>query len=163
MCRCLCVRKSVEVRSFTRDSITDQGLLCRDGKDPTKPAILIEWTAELRSTARETLSIKRNKVAGTMYLFGNMQGQKYTKGGWKSSLDELMFECVKVAEERGVPFQRFSLQECRPMAVTDKLERGDTDTKTATGHTNDKMISTVYDRRPNRVATGARLVKKMGG
>ena len=48
------------------------------------------------------------------------------------------------------------------MAVTDKLERGDTDTKTATGHTSDKMIATVYDRRPQRVATGARLAKNTG-
>ncbi len=56
-------------------------------------------------------------------------------------------------------FTRFSLQDCRPMAVTDKLERGDLDTKTATGHTSDKMIATVYDRRPQRVATGAKLGK----
>lgn len=158
----LCVRRSVEVRAFTRDSITDDGLLWRDGKDPTKPAILIEWTPELRSTITETLSIKRNKLAGAWFLFGNLKGQKYTKGGWKSSLDELMFACVKEAGKQGKPFQRFSLQECRPMAVTDKLQRGDTDTKTATGHTSDKMIQTVYDRRPQRVATGARLGKNTG-
>ena len=94
-----------------------------------------------------------------MYLFGNMQGQKYTKGGWKSSLDDLMFPCVVEAAKRGIAFARFSLQDCRPMAVTDKLERGDQDTKTATGHTSDKMIATVYDRRPQRVATGAKLGK----
>ena len=34
------------------------------------------------------------------------------------------------------------------------------DTKIATGHSSDKMISTVYDRRPQRVATGAKLGKK---
>jgi integrase len=158
----LCVRRSVEVRAFTRDSITEQGLLWKDGKDPNKPTILIEWTPELKSTIQETLKIKRNKVAGTMYLFGNMRGQKYTKGGWKSSLDELMFACVKEAAERGIPFQRFSLQECRPMAVTDKLTRGDIDTKDATGHTSDKMISTIYDRRTKKVATGARLNKNTG-
>ena len=102
------------------------------------------------------------RLPGTRYLFGNMRGQKYTKGGWKSSLDALMFACVEEAAKRGMPFTRFSLQECRPMAVTDKLERGDTDTKTATGHTSDKMIATVYDRRPQRVATGARLAKNTG-
>jgi hypothetical protein len=155
----LCVRRSVEVRTITRDAITEQGIRWKDGKGPHKPAILIEWTPELRATIEETLRIKRNKVAGTMYLFGNMQGQKYTKGGWKSSLDELMFRCLEVATKRGIPFKRFSLQDCRPMAVTDKLERGDQDTKTATGHTSDKMIATVYDRRPQRVATGAKLAK----
>lgn len=155
----LCVRRSVEVRGITRDAITEQGIRWKDGKDSTKPAILIEWTPELRSTITETLAIKRNKVAGTMYLFGNMQGQKYTKGGWKSSLDDLMFPCLLEAQKRGIAFTRFSLQDCRPMAVTDKLERGDMDTKTATGHSSDKMIATVYDRRPQRVATGAKLGK----
>lgn len=158
----LCVRRSVEVRAITRDAITEQGIRWKDGKDPTKPAILIEWTPELRATIAETLALKRNKVAGTIYLFGNMQGQKYTKGGWKSSLDDLMFRCLAEAKERGIPFVRFSLQDCRPMAVTDKLERGDLDTKAATGHTSDKMIATVYDRRPQRVATGAKLGKNAG-
>lgn len=158
----LCVRRSVEVRAITRDAITEQGIRWRDGKDPNKPAILIEWTLELQTTIDETKAIKRNKIAGTMYLFGNMRGQKYTKGGWKSSLDELMFACVGEALKRGMPFQRFSLQDCRPMAVTDKLERGDQDTKAATGHTSDKMIATVYDRRPQRVATGAKLGKAKG-
>ena len=153
----LCVRRSVEVRAITRDAITEQGLRWKDGKDSSKPAIMIEWTPELRATITETLAIKRNKVAGTMYLFGNMQGQKYSKGGWKVSLDHLMHPCAEEAAKRGITFARFSLQDCRPMAVTDKLERGDLDTKTATGHTSDKMIETVYDRRPQRVATGAKL------
>lgn len=155
----LCVRRSVEVRGITKDAITDQGIRWKDGKDPTKPAILIEWTPELRDTIDETLTLKRNKDAGTMYLFGNMQGQKYTKGGWKSVLDDLMLACVEEAAKRGIAFTRFSLQDCRPMAVTDKLERGDLDTKTATGHASDKMIATVYDRRPQRFATGAKLAK----
>ena len=95
-----------------------------------------------------------------MYIFGNMQGQKYTKGGWKSSLDDLMFPCVQEAQKRGISFQRFSLQDLRPMAVTDKLTRGDKDTTESTGHTNAKMVSTVYDRRREKVATGARLATK---
>lgn len=40
------------------------------------------------------------------------------------------------------------------MAVTDKLERGDLDTKAASGDTSEKMIATVYDLRPQRVVTG---------
>jgi len=43
-----------------------------------------------------------------------------------------------------------------------KLERGDLDTKTASGHTSGKMIPTVYDRRPQRVASGAKLEKNAG-
>ncbi len=153
----LCVRRSVEVRRIMRDGIREDGILWQDGKDKLKqkPAILIEWSPDLRETIAEALSIKRNKVAGTMYVFGNMRGQPYTKGGWKSILDDLMFECVKVAAERGIEFKRFSLQDCRPMGVSGKLDRGDTDTKNATGHTSDKMISTVYDRRSVKRATPA--------
>lgn len=47
------------------------------------------------------------------------------------------------------------------MGVTDKLERGDLDTTTATGHTSEKMVKAVYDRRPTHVATGAKLAPKM--
>jgi len=151
----LCVRRSVEVRGIKRDGIREDGILWEDGKSKTKAKILIEWSPDLRETIAEALGIKRNKVAGTMFVFGNMQGQRYTKGGWKSMLDDLMRECMKVAEERGIEFKRFSLQDCRPMGVSGKLERGDTDTKNATGHTSDKMISTVYDRRPVKRATPA--------
>ena len=157
----LCVRRSVEVRSLTSDSIDEEvGIVWRDGKNSSKPAVVITWTPELRAAIEETQKIKRNKDAGTMYLFGNMQGQKYTKGGWKSSLDDLMFPCVEEAEKRGISFRRFSLQDCRPMAVTDKLTRGDTDVTESTGHTDEKMVNTVYDRRTQKVATGARLAPK---
>jgi integrase len=156
----LCVRRSVEVRALTTDSIGEVGIVWKDGKDPRKPAIVISWTPELRAAIDEALKIKRNKDAGTMYIFGNMQGQKYTKGGWKSSLDDLMFPCVQEAQKRDISFQRFSLQDLRPMAVTDKLTRGDKDTTESTGHTNAKMVSTVYDRRREKVATGARLATK---
>lgn len=151
----LCVRRSVEVRGIKRDGIQKDGILWQDGKDKKKPAVLIEWSPDLEDTIKEALAIKRFHVAGTMYVFGNMRGQRYTKGGWKAILDDLMRECVKEAEKREIEFKRFSLQDCRPMGVSDKLERGDTDTKNATGHTSDKMISTVYDRRPVKRATPA--------
>jgi len=151
----LCVRRSVEVRSITRAGITDAGVLWSDGKSRDKPAVLIEWSPELRATIREALAIKRSHIAGTIYLFGNMRGQPYTKGGWKSVLDDLMRGCEAEAQRRGVPFQRFNLQHCRPKAVSDKLARGDVDTKDATGHTTDKMIGQTYDRRRVKKATPA--------
>jgi integrase len=90
-----------------------------------------------------------------MYVFGNMRGQRYTKGGWKAMLDDLMRECVAEAERRKLAFRKFSLQDCRPMGVSDKLERGDDDTQEATGHTDGKMIARVYDRRSHKRATPA--------
>jgi site-specific recombinase XerC len=155
----LCVRRSVEVRGITRDAITDAGMVWHDGKPSAsvkKPPVLIEWTPELRSTITEALQIKRHHVAGTIYLFGNMRGQRYTKGGWKAVLDDLMQDCEKLAAERGVKFQRFSLQDCRPKGATDKLDRGHTDAKDALGHTTDRMLGQVYDRRQFKRATPAR-------
>ena len=151
----LCVRRSVEVRGIMTQSITEEGIVWADGKDKKKANILIEWSDELRATIDEARAIKRNHVAGSMYLFGNMRGQRYTKGGWKAMLDDLMRECEKTAKAENIPFRKFSLQDCRPMGVTTKLDRGDTDTKEATGHTSDKMIATVYDRRKVKTATPA--------
>lgn len=154
----LCVRRSVEVRALTRDGIKDSGLLWKDGKPGAKkkPDVLIEWSPELKATIDEALNVKRFGIAGTMFVFGNMRGQRYTKGGWKSMLDDLMRECEKEAKERKIAFQKFSLQDCRPKGVSDKLEAGHTDTKDATLHSSDKMISMVYDRRKVRKATPAK-------
>lgn len=76
-----------------------------------------------------------------------MHGQRYTKGGWKKILHNLMNRCETVAKERNEAFVRFSLQDCRPMGVSDKLENGDKDVQDATLHTDGKMIATHYDRR----------------
>jgi hypothetical protein len=151
----LCVRRSVEVRGIMRDGIRAEGLAWRDGKDATKPEVLIEWSDELRETVNEALQAKRSKVAGTMYLFGNQRGQRYTKGGWKAMLDDLMRECVIEAEKRKIPFKRFNLQDCRPKGVTDKLEKGHGDVLEATGHVDRKMVERHYDRREHKRATPA--------
>lgn len=151
----LCLRRSVEVRAITRSAITPEGIYWKDGKTAGKAAVLISWSDELRDTIAEVLAVQRNKVAGTMYLFGNLQGQKYTKGGWKAMLDDLMQDAEQLAAETGTEFKRFSLQDCRPMGVTTKMERGDTDTQDATLHTDGKMIATVYDRRALKRATPA--------
>lgn len=152
----LCTRRSVEVRAIKRDAITADGVLWHDGKNKDKPPVLIEWTPELRATINEALQIKRHHVAGTMYLFGNMKGQRYTKGGWKAVLDDLMFDCVAEAERRGISFARFSLQECRPKGATDKLNAGHSDAKDALGHTTDRMLGQVYDRRQVKKAAPVR-------
>lgn len=113
----LCVRRSVEVRSLKRDQITEAGIVwtaAKRQKGQTAQQGLIEWSPELQATIREAMAIKRNKVAGTFFLFGNMQGQQYTKGGWKKTLSVLMAACVEAAQERGLPFMPFSLQDCRP-------------------------------------------------
>lgn len=152
----LCVRRSVEVRGIQRQAIREDGILWHDGKDPSKPAILIEWSDELRATIKEALAVKRGSVAGTMYVFGNVtKGTRYTKGGWKAMLDDLMRECEKEAKERKMAFRKFSLQDCRPMGVSDKLEDGHSDVLEATGHVDRKMLDKHYDRRGEKRAKPA--------
>lgn len=154
----LCVRRSVEVRALTRDQIGADGITWRAAKrqrGQLEQVGLIEWSPELRATVDEALAIKRNKLAGSWYVFGNLRGQKYTKGGWKATLARLMAECVAEAERRRIAFQPFSLQDCRPKGVSDKLARGDDDTLDATLHTSERMIRQVYDRRRKRVAKPA--------
>jgi hypothetical protein len=151
----LCVRRSFEVRRIERSAVTATGILWTDSKSKTKPQILIEWSPELSATIYEAMDVKRNKDAGTMYLFGNLKGEPYTKGGWKAMLDDLMRECVKEATKRKMVFRKFSLQDCRPKGVSDKLAAGHTDTQDATLHTDGKMIARVYDRRASKKATPA--------
>ena len=56
---------------------------------------------------------------------------------------------------RSKPFTPFSLQDCRPKGVSDKLARGDLDVLDATLHTSERMVRSVYDRRRTRVAKPA--------
>lgn len=154
----LCVRRSVEVRALTRDQIGDAGITWTAAKRQRGQAQrvgLIEWSPQLRATVDEALAIKRHKLAGSWYVFGNLSGQRYTKGGWKATLARLMSECVAEAERRKIAFEPFSLQDCRPKGVSDKLARGDRDTQDATLHSNERMLQQVYDRRRVRVAKPA--------
>jgi integrase len=154
----LCVRRSVEVRALTRDQITEAGIAWAGAKRQRGHAAkvgLIEWSPELRAVVDEALAIQRGKLAGSWYVFGNLQGQRYTKGGWKATLAKLMAECRAEAARRRIPFEPFSLQDCRPKGVSDKMARGDTDVQDAALHSSGRMIAQVYDRRRVRVAKPA--------
>lgn len=155
----LCVRRSVEVRAMTRDQVTKEGILwlaAKRQKGHAQKLGLIEWSDELRLVIDEALAIKRNKLAGDKYIFGNLQGQPYTKGGWKKSLSNLMVKCQEKALQEELAFQPFSLQDCRPKGVSDKLAQGDKDVMDATLHTSERMVKQVYDRRRTRVAKPTR-------
>jgi integrase len=155
----LCVRRSVEVRGLTRDQITEEGIIWTAAKRQKGQQLkrgLIEWSSELRETIDEALAIKRNHVAGTMHVFGNMRGQIYTKGGWKKTLSVLMTACEEEAVRRNVLFSPFSLQDCRPKGVSDKLSGGATDVIDATLHTSERMVRQVYDRRQLKTAKPVR-------
>lgn len=151
----LCVRRSVEIRDLTIADVRDNGILWENKKSSAsdfKRKVLIEWSPELRKVINEALSIERKSSAVGIHIFGNLDGQRYTKGGWKSTLGRLMKACLKTAQEKGMPFKSFSLQDLRPKGVSDKLAIGHTDVIDATLHTSERMVRQVYDRRRQRKA-----------
>lgn len=154
----LCVRRSVEVRSMTRDQITGAGIKWVAAKQKKTDRILeglIEWSPRLKRTIEEALAVKRNAGVESRFVFGNLKGQQYTKGGWKKTLSVLMDECVKQAAARkGCPmkFEPFSLQDCRPMGVSARLVKQNGDVMDATLHRSRRMVDSVYDRRRLRIA-----------
>ncbi len=155
----LCLKRSVEVRSLSVGQITDAGIVWKAAKRKRGTVAtvgLIEWSPELRATVDEALAIRRYRDAGEWFVFGNLRGERYTKGGWKATLAKLMDACEKEAKHRGLDFQRFSLQDCRPKGVTDKIEAGHDDVQDATLHSNERMIQQVYDRRRVRKAKPVR-------
>lgn len=155
----LCVRRSVEVRDLKRDQLTERGIAwtaAKRKKGTAKITGIIEWSDELRATVNEALAVPRNKLAGTWFVFGNLRGQRYTKGGWKANLSRLMQRCVQVAQAEGLAFAPFSLQDCRPAGVSDKLDMGHADVQEATMHTSERMVRQIYDRRRVRVAKPVR-------
>lgn len=151
----LCVRRSVEVRDLTLADILEGGILWENKKSSAldfKRKVLIEWSPALREVIDEALSIDRKSDALGNHIFGNLDGERYTKGGWKSTLGRLMDACVEVAKEKCIPFRPFSLQDLRPKGVSDKLATAQTDVFDATLHTSERMVRQVYDRRRQRVA-----------
>lgn len=107
---------------------------------------LIEWSPDLRAVIDEALKLQRTT---SMYVFGNSDGQPYTTSGWNTNLRRPMEHARKKAEKEGIEFARFTLKDMRPAAVTDG---GDKDITNATGHSSDRMVRQVYDRRKTTTA-----------
>lgn len=155
----LCVRRSVEARALQVKHIGEQGISWKAGKIKRSdiPIVgLIHWSPDLRVTIDEALALRGTAPASDCFVFGNRDGNRSTKGGWKSILRKLMTEAQALAEQENVPFQPFSLQDCRPKGITDKLASGHTDVLDATLHSSERMVRDVHDRRRVREATPAR-------
>lgn len=148
----LTVSRPDEMRQITRQAITEQGVEMPVGKRKKGHAQkfkVIEWSDELRAVMKEALSLQRTT---SMYVFGNSDGQPYTTSGWNTNLRRLMEHARKKAEKDGIEFARFTLKDMRPAAVTDRVEMGDKQITNATGHTSDRMVNQVYDRRKKKTA-----------
>lgn len=156
----LCVRRSTEALDLRWSDISEKGIRWV-GKKRTaadfERAVVIDWSPELRLMIDEARAV-RGEINGqpAEFVFGTENGTRYTKGGWKKTLDRLMEAGAKLAAEEGVGFKRFNLQDQRPKGITDKMAARHQDVQDATLHKSERMIHEVYDRRRTRSATPAR-------
>lgn len=156
----LCVRRSTEGLDLRWADIHDDGIHWV-GKKRTatdfKRKVVIAWSPELRSMIEEARAV-RGKIDDqeTEFVFGTQNGTRYTKGGWKKTLDRLMDACREAATAEGREFTRFNLQDQRAKGVSDKMEACHKDVQDATLHKSERMMHGVYDRRRTRRATPAR-------
>lgn len=148
----LTVSRPDEMRALRRQAIKESGVEVAVGKRKKGMAQkhkLIEWSTSLKSAVDEALSLQRT---ASVYVFGNTDGQVYTRSGWNTILGRLMGYCEKRAAEEGKTFTRFTLADMRPTAVTDRMEEGDVKIIDATGHSDGRMVAKVYDRRRTKTA-----------
>lgn len=148
----LTVSRPTEMRELTRQAVTPEGIKVAVGKRKAGHAQrhkLIRMSPVLDATIREALALQR--IPG-IYVFANTSGQIYTRSGFNTILTRLMVHCETKAKKDGVPFVRFTLADMRPTAVTDRMEEGDDQITDATGHSDDKMVRTTYDRRRVKTA-----------
>ncbi|MRT30769.1 hypothetical protein [Herbaspirillum sp. CAH-3] len=145
----LTVSRPTEMRMLTRQSESPEGLRIAVGKRKAGQAQkhkLIEWSPELRAVIDEAKTLQRT---ASIYLFGNAEGQPYTRSGWNTIWTRLMVYCEELAKEEGKTFERFTLANMRPTSITDRLDSNDETTRTgqASGHADGRMVAKVYDRR----------------
>jgi hypothetical protein len=145
-----------EMRSMTRASITAEGLKIPIGKKratQVQKYKLVQWSPALRTAVDEALSLQRT---ASMFVFGNTEGQEYSRSGWGTIWTRLMKYCEARAKAENLTFERFALKDMRPMSVTERVSVGETNIINATGHVDERMIRKTYDRNTVRKTTSTK-------
>lgn len=148
----LTVGRPFETRGLKRSALKPEGIeitVAKRKKGRAQKTKLILWSPELRAVIDEALSLRKIPVE---YIFCNQTGGQYSRSGYGTILRRLMTWCEKKAAEEGIEFERFSMMDMRPKAVTDRVTEGDDEITNATGHTTDRMVKQVYDRRTTKKA-----------
>jgi integrase len=141
-------------RNATRDAPVDHGSRQGDGRRQAEEGSaekfkLIEWSIELRAVIDKALTLQRTT---SLYVSGNSDGQQYTISGFNTNLRRLMTHTATKAEKDGISFTRFTLKDMRPAAVTHRVGAGNETITNATGHSSDRMVKQVYDKRRTKSA-----------
>lgn len=148
----LTVSRPTEMRELRRQDVLESGIRVVVGKRKAGQAQkhkLIEWSPALKAAVDEALKLQRTS---SVYVFGNTDGQPYTRSGWNTIWARLMTYCEEKAKKEEKTFTRFTLADMRPSAVTDRMEEGDAQIIDATGHSDGRMVAKVYDRRKTKIA-----------
>ncbi|MFZ6801976.1 hypothetical protein [Undibacterium sp. Di24W] len=135
-----------EMRGLLRTAKTAEGLKIPVGKrraDQAQKYKIIQWSPKLEAAIEEALRLQRTS---SMLVFGNTDGQEYTRSGWGTIWRRLMTYCEKRAEVEGIEFERFSLKDMRPKSVTQRVQAGESNIINSTGHADERMIRKTYDR-----------------
>ncbi|MGC0151013.1 tyrosine-type recombinase/integrase [Chromobacterium vaccinii] len=133
-----------DVLQLTLDNIQPDGLLVRQlkGKDRKPITVRIEWSPRLAAVIGRAQKLYRPK--GSRYLFvSSRNAQPYTPDGFKTLIQKIQ----QAWEAAGNA--RFHFHDVRAKATTDLIDQGEV-AKNTTGHTNDAIVSAVYDRRAIR-------------
>jgi len=158
----LTVSRPSEMRELTRKACTPDGLEIEVGKrraGQARKTKLILWSPELKATVDEAIALQRTPA---IYIFANSTGQVYSRTGWTTILNRLMKYCEDEAKQHGAVFNRFTLKDMRPTAVTDRMTGGDQSITDATGHVDERMVKKVYDRRTVKKAKATNTFGQRG-
>jgi integrase len=155
--------RAAEVRPFMASGIQPEGVRVFSAKrkrGEEKVIKLREWSPKLRVVVARA---QNGRPSNGTFLFSSRTQKAYTKSGWGCVWIDAMFAwiatkdaVVQAAAGNGDAIKAlnltkhplyFTLNDCRPTAITVKMERRDTDVYDFAAHANPATTHKHYDRR----------------
>lgn len=161
--------RAAEVRPFHRSGVRDDGVIVESAKrkrGEERVMKLRAWSPRLSTVVKRAQQGRR--IPG-MALFGNRTGQAYTRSGWGSVWQDAQFAWIATFDpavraewddlKRRAAYlisghsAYFTLNDGRPVAITEKLERREADVFDFAAHADPGTTMRHYDRRRVRKAS----------
>ncbi|VVE45975.1 hypothetical protein [Pandoraea cepalis] len=155
--------RAAEVRPFHRSGIRDDGVIVESAKrkrGDERVMKLRAWSPRLSVVVKRA---QQGRRIPSMALFGNRKGQAYTRSGWGSVWQDAQFAWIASFDravraewedlERRAAYlitghsAYFTLNDGRPVAITEKLERREADVFDFAAHADPGTTMRHYDRR----------------
>lgn len=151
--------RASEVRPFLKSGVLESGVQIVAAKRKLGEDVVVKHRRCSRRLAVVIArSMDRPDVEGSPYLFAPTKKVKkrlsYTKSGWNSSWQDVMRSWIlsfdptlDAARSITTHASYFALQDIRPVAISKKFERRDTDVYDFAAHANPQTTHRSYDRR----------------